>query len=254
MINLRCLHKKLDVAKNMNFLKCLKGLFFNAKGVRNNANVERWINRRGVHSFSSERERAISDICRARVLLEAQKNESSGDSNRSSRDTLCDIIPSLGELISKRTGESEVYWNAKENAYYKIKNPAAKAALKHSSPDDWAFEHVIHNILFPETAYELVGITRHYGELRLILKQANVSSESLPSDSDVDKYLREVLGLMPEDRYWYGNDVLAVTDVGARGDNVLVDDNGRLFFIDPLIRLKKSALEVIEWLVGPIRT
>ena len=40
----------------------------------------------------------------------------------------------------------------------------------------------------------------------------------------------------------------------VKQDNVLVDDNGRLFFIDPLIRLKKSALEVIEWLVGPIRT
>ena len=85
-----------------------------------------------------------------------------------------------------------------------------------------------------------------------MLKQANVSSESLPTDTDVDKYLTEELGLVLEDRYWHGNDVLAVTDVGARGDNVLVDDNGRLFFIDPLIRLKKSALEVIEWLVGPI--
>ena len=40
----------------------------------------------------------------------------------------------------------------------------------------------------------------------------------------------------------------------VKQDNVLVDDNGRLFFVDPLIRLKKSALEVIEWLVGPIRT
>jgi hypothetical protein len=236
----------------MNFLKFLKGLFINAKGIRNDANVERRFNRRGVHSFSSARERALSDICRARMLLEAQVNESGGNSNSSSRDTLCDIIPTLGELISKRTGESEVYWKAEENAYYKIKNPAAKAALKHSSSEDWVYEHVIHNILFPETAYELIGVTRHYGELRLILKQANVSSESLPSDQDVDRYLRDELGLVPEDRYWYGNDVLAVTDVGSRGDNVLVDDCGHLFFIDPLIRLKKSALEVIEWLVGPV--
>lgn len=169
----------------MNFLKFLKGLFINAKGIRNDANVERRFNCRGVHSFSSARERALSDICRARMLLEAQANESGGNSNSSSRDTLCDIIPTLGEL-------------------------------------------------------------------RLILKQANVSSESLPLDQDVDRYLRDELGLVPEDRYWYGNDVLAVTDVGSRGDNVLVDDCGHLFFIDPLIRLKKSALEVIEWLVGPL--
>ena len=236
----------------MNFWKLLKGLFKNAKGIRNNANDERRANRRGVHSFASARERAISDIRRARMLLEEEAGKSGGTSDCSSRDTLSDIIPTLGELISKRTGESEVYWNADENAYYKIKNPAAKAELKHSSSDDWIFEHVIHNILFPETAYELVSVARHFGVLRLVLKQANVSSESLPTDTDVDKYLTEELGLVLEDRYWYGNDVLAVTDVGARGDNVLVDDNGRLFFIDPLIRLKKSALEVIEWLVGPI--
>jgi hypothetical protein len=60
------------------------------------------------------------------------------------------------------------------------------------------------------------------------------------------------LGLSPEDRYWYGNDVLAVTDVGAHEDNVLKGDNGKLFFIDPLIRIKKPAVDVIEWLVGNI--
>lgn len=58
------------------------------------------------------------------------------------------------------------------------------------------------------------------------------------------------MGLTIEDRYFFGNEVLAVTDVGEHGDNVLVNDNGEVCFIDPLIRLKKPAREVIAALVG----
>ena len=162
------------------------------------------------------------------------------------------MIPDRCELVSKRTGESTVYWLAGENAYYKVKNPAAKAPLKHTVAEDWIYEHVIHNILFPATAYELVGVARELGELRLVLKQSAVSSETFPSDEEVLKFLSHDLGLIPEDRYWFGNDVLSVTDVGARGDNVLKGDDGSLLFIDPLIRLKRSARDVIEALVGPV--
>lgn len=41
-----------------------------------------------------------------------------------------------------------------------------------------------------------------------------------------------------------------MTDVSAQSDNVLLDDSGALRFIDPLIRLKKPATEVINWLIG----
>ena len=41
-----------------------------------------------------------------------------------------------------------------------------------------------------------------------------------------------------------------MTDVGAHGDNVLLGDDGKVYFIDPLIRLKRPANEVIEYLTG----
>ena len=62
------------------------------------------------------------------------------------------------------------------------------------------------------------------------------------------------LGLKPEDRYFFGNDLLAVTDVSAQSDNVLLDDAGQLRFIDPLIRLKNPALDVIKELIGTLNT
>ena len=130
-----------------------------------------------------------------------------------------------GELVSKRTGESEVYFNAAERAYYKVKWPAAKAHIKHTTERDWLYEHIIHNILFPDTAYEFIGITEEVGELKLLLRQQEVPSESFPTDAQIAAHLAS-LGLTPEDRYFYGNDLLAVTDVSASSDNVLLDDAG----------------------------
>ena len=43
-------------------------------------------------------------------------------------------------------------------------------------------------------------------------------------------------------------------DVSYQSDNVLCDSEGRLFFIDPIIKLKKPALEVWEYLYPLERT
>ena len=233
----------------------------------------------GFHPFASCRERALSDLSRIRVLAEALESQPRGTPDSGPRDSIRKVIEaarsrglyftigaassprglatattanrslSLGELISKRTGESEVYFNAAEHAYYKVKWPSAKARIKQTAPRDWFYEHIIHNILFPDTAYGFIGITEEVGELKIILRQQEVPSESYPSDAQIAAHLA-TLGLEPEDRYFFGNDLLAVTDVSASSDNVLLDDSGALRFIDPLIRLKKPAREVIDRLVN----
>lgn len=53
------------------------------------------------------------------------------------------------------------------------------------------------------------------------------------------------LGLKIEDRYFYTNEYIAITDVSADGDNVLFD-NERLFFIDPIIKFKQPAIVVLN--------
>ena len=126
----------------------------------------------------------------------------------------------------------------------KVKNPDAKRPLKHTSESDWIYEHVIHNILFPECAYEFVGITLELGEIRVVLKQNAVSTEAFPTENQIEALL------VREDRYFFGDGVVSVTDVGAHGDNVLLGDDGKVYFIDPLIRLGRTAEEVIEWLTG----
>ena len=220
--------------------------------------------RGGVHRFASARGKAISDCRRVGLLaavLSSQRGRTSdsgaGDKIRRLIDAAKEAglwldkaqIAMLGDLVSKRTGESEVYWNRSESAFYKVKNPDAKRPLKHTSESDWIYEHVIHNILFPECAYEFVGIALELGAIRVVLKQNAVRTEAFPTERQIEVLLAQ-RGLVREDRYFFGDGMVSVTDVGAHGDNVLLGDDGNVYFIDPLIRLGRSAEEVIEWLTG----
>ena len=54
----------------------------------------------------------------------------------------------------------------------------------------------------------------------------------------IDDYLICQLGLTKEDKYFYGNEYFPITDVSNVSDNVLCDEDGRLYFIAPIIRLK----------------
>ncbi len=49
----------------------------------------------------------------------------------------------------------------------------------------------------------------------------------------IDDYLRNELGVTKEGKYYYGNEYWAITDISNLSDNVLCDENGKLFFINP---------------------
>ena len=54
------------------------------------------------------------------------------------------------------------------------------------------------------------------------------------------------MGLRPCGRYEFGNEFLFVTDVGQDGDNVLLDDDGALRFIDPIVGFKSLLLPQLK--------
>lgn len=152
----------------------------------------------------------------------------------------------LGEKILKRTGESVVYIDEETGKVYKVKDPYAKAGMKNGvEPEDAVFEHLVHNHLFPETAYTFEGISEEMGDVRIILSQNYIQSKSQPTQQQIAEVLAS-RGLFPEDRYTFGNDLVSVTDV--EGDNVLSGEDGTVYFIDPIIRFKKPLREIIETL------
>lgn len=154
---------------------------------------------------------------------------------------------SFGEKYPNRTGESVVYINKEARKVYKVKNPYAKSALKKVAPQDAIYEHIVHNLLFPETPYKFEGISKDVDGVRIVLSQPYIDNYAAPTQEQIEQALA-ARGLTPDGRYSYGNDLVSVTDV--EGDNVLLGEDGTLHFIDPIIKFKKPALEIIEALEG----
>ena len=114
-------------------------------------------------------------------------------------------------------------------------------------PEDAAFEHLVHNLLFPETAYTLEGISEEMGDVRIVLSQDFIQNYDQPTKEQIAEALA-ARGLFPEDNYSFGNELVSVTDV--EGDNVLLGEDGTVYFIDPIIRFKKPLREIIATLGG----
>lgn len=154
----------------------------------------------------------------------------------------------FGDRKRLPSGESIVYLSPDSQSVIKIKNPFAKAAIKNLRPCDIILEHIVHNILFPETQYTFKGVSQDLDELRLVFSQPYVPMTfAPPAQKKIDKFLTGSMGLKKEDAYFYGNDYIAVTDVSEDSDNVLIDSAGKMYFIDPIIRFKKNVPEVIEY-------
>ena len=152
----------------------------------------------------------------------------------------------LGDRKRLPSGESIVYLSPDGQVVIKLRNPFAKSAIKQMHASDAIYEHLIHNILFPNTRYRFKGISEDIGGVRIVLSQRYISDVfTIPIQDEIDRYLVEGLGFEKESRYFYGNDLIAITDVFADGDNVLADGEN-LYFIDPIIRFKKPAPEVLE--------
>ena len=151
------------------------------------------------------------------------------------------------------SGESIVYLDEHGERVIKVRNPFAKSTIKQMHAQDAIYEHLVHNILFPNTRYRFEGISEDIDGVRIILSQSYISKNFFnPTQQDIDRYLIEGLNLTPEDRYFYGNDYIAVTDVSVDGDNVLTDGS-QLYFIDPIIKMKRPATDVLTYYYGQLK-
>lgn len=185
----------------------------------------------GTRNAAQEKEgnRLISIAKQHGLFVEKSKWEEFGDRKR---------LPS---------GESIVYLSEDGKEVIKLRNPFAKSVVKQMHAQDAIYEHLVHNILFPTTRYRFYGISEDAEGVRIVLRQKYISDTfTAPPQDCIDRYLIEGLGLTIEDRYYYGNDYVAITDVSADGDNVLTDGEN-LYFIDPIIKMKRPALEVLEY-------
>ncbi len=152
----------------------------------------------------------------------------------------------LGEFVPIRSGESKIYENAAQGLIYKVRDPFAKLHFKSQNLRCILYEHIVHNLLFPETRYAFVGVTGEDDDARIVYSQNIFFKNHYPTQQQIDARLKN-LGLLPEPHYYYGNEYVSVTDVNESSDNVFISDD-TLLFIDPVIKIKKNPIEVIEYL------
>ncbi len=150
-----------------------------------------------------------------------------------------------GTRYTIHSGESEVRMVQRDQMYYKIKNPFAKSHLKKHSTRYALYEHVVQNILFPDCPLEFLGIVEELHEARLVYRQNAVRSDARPSDDQIAFEMRQ-RGMVPEQKYCFGNSMAFVTDVGQDSDNVLLGDDGKLYFIDPIIGFKDKLQRLLD--------
>lgn len=114
---------------------------------------------------------------------------------------------SFGERKRKPSGECVVYIDEANNRVIKVKDPYAKAPLKGHAAEDAIYEHIVHNLLFPDTEYRLLGISESsIGDVRFILEQEYLKDGYEPTtQKQIDEYLSKELRLIKEGKYWYGN-------------------------------------------------
>lgn len=243
------------------FLSKLYEYFKRRKDVRNKS-VSRDVSFKHRTKFSTDSDRSYVRMLEERMAFEQNSDWTSGSrkAQESFSRQLVDAARSIGIYYTKeqcedfgcfvpiRSGESKVYENANQGLIYKIRNPFAKLHLKSQDLRCVLYEHVIHNLLFPETRYAFVGITGEDYDARIVYSQKLFFEDHFPVQSQIEQRLLEI-GMQKEPYYYFGNEYVSVTDVNENSDNVLLSSDA-ILFIDPVIKLKKSPEEIIEFLLN----
>jgi Serine/Threonine/Tyrosine Kinase found in polyvalent proteins len=122
-------------------------------------------------------------------------------------------------------GEAEVYMNTDERHVIKMND-----AVYYSTWLDFFNSILLHNVLFEETSYELVGFVKRDNNLQAVLKQAFVISDSPVHLPDVKAFL-EYNGFVNTRRNDYYNKSIGLILEDIHDENVIMN-SGIIFFID----------------------
>jgi hypothetical protein len=138
-------------------------------------------------------------------------------------DLLLDSVPPGSEYLTKG-GESMVYLAADKLNIIKVND-----AIYYATWTEYFNSLVIHNLLFPNTAYSLLGFIEKAGNLFAVLKQPFIEGEQAKLED-----IRELLtfnGFVNTRRQDYYNKEFGLVLEDMHDENVIAKD-GILFFID----------------------
>lgn len=146
-----------------------------------------------------------------------------------------DDLYSLGSPTNAGGYENTLAIDAENNAVYKSNN---LFNANHSIAV--LIEQLqLHNLLFPETKYELAGFTgidngsKRAPYIEVILKQDFVKNAEQATPLEINSYM-ESIGFQKIDEAKYSNGQYTVYDLYPR--NVLKDETGIIYVVDNIVR------------------
>jgi hypothetical protein len=153
------------------------------------------------------------------------KEEQAGflKSHAKETDFWLDSLPSATEYLT-RGGESKIYLAADKLNIIKVND-----AVYYATWTEYFASLVIHNLLFPSTAYSLLGFMKDSGNLSAVLQQPFIEGEQ-PKLDDI-KELMAFNGFANTKRQDYYNKEFGLVLEDMHDENVIVKEDV-LFFID----------------------
>jgi|GEM_PF-3681015 len=97
----------------------------------------------------------------------------------------------------------------------------------------------LHNALFPDTQYELIGFTKTKKGFAFIIKQPYIKGRETKIEDNLSEFMAKA-GFSPEKIHSYGNNVLKIEDLHEA--NVLKGKDDRFYFIDTISSLNNKSL------------
>jgi len=136
-----------------------------------------------------------------------------------------------GKLIGKG-GESEVYLSKDGRKAIKITHLTYFA-----NSEDLIYKVSVHNLLFPEVRYGIIGFgLNSENNVSVVLEQPYIIVNKRATQNQVDNYM-ESIGFEKKDWGVFENKLFRISDTLIKddNDNVLLDREGNLCFIDVFI-------------------
>ena len=151
--------------------------------------------------------------------------------------------------VAHQSRESIVYHDVENGRAIKIMDPFAAESMSNNNPSDELYRHIVHNIYFPESKYEFLGITTNArgDEVRFVLAQPWIESYERVTDAEADTFIKKH-GFGPLDGYKRQNDDVVVFDF--YGSNIRKDADGNIHLIDPMLSFKRDPREIINDYLG----
>ncbi len=125
--------------------------------------------------------------------------------------------------------ENIVFYNQSESAVYKVNN-----LINAGSITKLITQILLHNKIFPDTPYELVGFSGFDGRsIYPILKQSHIDISSFATPDEISDYMHS-LGFNQVTDSKFADEKYTVSDLFPR--NVLKDRHGNIYVIDDIIK------------------